>query len=225
MALSTFLKSSKNVFQPILLVKRSLQTQIVKPYNVLQKTFTSKCPSVILLRCNSMYGSKRYTKLMKKDGIPEDFELVYRNPSTNFINLAQIASLVVGTSLLGFLLFTSDNTNEDQTERFGPQTKGEAIMAYSVLLLTCAGIQYIAHKSPIRLYTDGKKFIMVRHSILGSVGPAKKTEFLAGECQKAPFSYFTVFNQIRYTINGTAYMIFETHFRTNADYHLLMGSR
>lgn len=171
---------------------------------------------------SSVGKSKRLVNFLKKDGIPDNFDLVYRNPATRYIQVAQVFSLVAGIAYSTALLYMAMTDLVIIKEGYGPSSLTQLAVASTSLIATCVLLQVICYKSPLRIYSDTKKFILFAHGPLGQLTP-RTIEFVAGSCVKAPPGMLSVFRDSRFRINGKIYLIFEDHFKSNADYNRMMG--
>jgi len=191
-----------------------------------------------VLRFQPNFNS-RFEKMMEKDNIPQGFELVYRNPITHLLGYSQGFAILSGVVVvtLGVLFsingtnFSTENAeasavNEDGEEEvllFGPEHPEALALSMAGLAFFCVSIQVLARKFPVRIYSNDKRFILVNNSLIPGF-PAKSLEFKAGECSKGRRK-LSIFNHMRYEVNGKDYLIFENHFKTSADYNNMMGTR
>lgn len=166
--------------------------------------------------------SKRVLNLMKQDGIPDHFDLVYRNPATRYVQITQAFSSTTGVGFSTALLYSIMNDVLFIQEGYGPTSYLQLGVASSILLSTCLVLQFICYKSPIRIYSDAKKFVIIAYGPLGMLTP-RKIEFNGGTCKRVRLSFPTFLRDCTFKINGKLYFIFEDHFKSNADYNRMIG--
>ncbi|XP_054738725.1 uncharacterized protein LOC129244863 [Anastrepha obliqua] len=172
----------------------------------------------------SKLGLSKCDTLMKMDGIPAEYRLVYRAPMESYIAIAKNISTITTIVISAAAAYTATNQYKlvaPSYESLGLVTQTSDIWYFSVgFVMITLIIRLFVAKYPLRIYRANEKYIAVYDSQI-PFRPSKHT-FCKGDVAEVN-SKFNPWGDSTYYLGKRKSLLLSRYFRTPADYNEMLG--
>lgn len=175
--------------------------------------------------------SRVLLKYKKRDGIPQDYDIIYRSNLSRYIIYLYPASLalVVGGFFGMYLSFTHVEQVLDAQPlkqiRTSYDNVYEIMFCYAVYYVLNAGLFWLCARHPLRIYCNPEKNkykMVVAHWRY----PFKKVvNYTTNTIEKKYRNPWNALMQASHKINGTTYHLLQDSFRTPSHYQAMFGTK
>jgi len=182
-------------------------------------------------KTKSMTSVISTVKLKKKDGVPSDYEIIYRMGLESYIEPTKYIGFAAGLSSI--LLFPYVLLNRDQLAEVGFLSKfaidsgWEIIGLWSFLLFHSIACLSVAQKVPIRMYFSKQSddFIIVKNNLYLPWRPSRLTVKSGDVVHVEKETDIFQVNNFRHAIVSTGKLMYmgSNYFKTPFYYRKLLG--
>ncbi|XP_068082270.1 uncharacterized protein [Anabrus simplex] len=168
-------------------------------------------------------------KLKVKDGIPTDYELIYRAPMNSYVIAAQgfssvLSSLFIALGAFEYIHGESGDRHVIINDVSIIQTNEQILMLIAVFVIANVSLQIFALKYPIRIYKNKmNSFIAVYVGYIPF--KTRQVEFKAGNVIRLPPSGVMPWGMCWFKIKDKNSILLEHYFRKPADLHSMLQEK